>query len=316
MGWGGHGNVAAARNTCAGLVGDLDSLRLDRVCGSKNIAIADAENACRGLADTPDFFADCQLDFCFSGGDMQAAAESQDEEAVENPQPICAGAAGGDCDPAASCCNALRDQATLQLDNVVTNNICGTEGGEQELRFGRALTQNGVNMDLVVTPVGDVVCDSKLTNAKFGSKSAEIGLLAVKAGTEATFKFEFVKSGTAELVAPQSLMLSMLDIDQGKKSKQRESIQVCGGGGAVVTDDSELEVVASGDCTTVTSTTWGTGKDNPESVEGMSQMQRSRTAAFPVTGSSFTAKLGVSKKGHNPRRFMFAGHPSVSCVLK
>merc|ERR1712127_299133 len=98
--------------------------------------------------------------------------------------------------------------------------------------------------------------------------------------------------------------------------KQRESVAMRGGGGAIVTDDSELEVIANGDCTTVTSTTHGTGKDNPASVTGMSQAQRARTAAFPVTGASFTAKLGVSKKGHNPRRFMFTGHPTVSCVLQ
>jgi len=315
IGWGGHGDVQAARNTCAGLVGDLDSLRLDRICAAKNIAIADAESACRGLADTPDFFADCQLDYCFSGGEMQAAAEAQDEEAAENPQPICSGAASDDCDPAGACCNALRDQATLTLDNVVQNNMCGSGGGEQELRYGRALTQGGVNMDLVVTPVGDYDC-GRVTNEKFGSKNAEIGLLAVQAGTEAEFEFRFVRSGTNDPVTPSNLMISMLDIDQGKKSKQRESVQFCGNGGVIVTDDSELEVIANGDCTTVTSTTHGNGKDNPSSVAAMSQMQRARTAAFPVTGASFKTKLSVSKKGHNPRRFMFAGHPSVACVLK
>jgi len=316
IGWGGLGNVAAAQSTCSGLQGDLDSLRLDRVCAAQDppITVADAENACRGLADTPDFFADCQLDFCFSGGEMQAAAEAQDEEEVENPQPMCVGAAGADCDPAAACCNALRDQATLVLDNVVQNNLCGTDGGEQELRFGRALSQNGINIDLVITPVGDYDC-GRVTNDKFGSKTAEIGLLAVQAGTEATFEFRFVQTGTTTLVAPQSLMISYLDLDQGKKSKQRESVQMCGNGGAIITDDSEVEVTTSGDCTTVTSTTAGNGRDNPESVTGMSQMQRARTAAFPVTGSSFTAKLAVSKKGHNPRRFMFTGHPSVACVL-
>jgi len=318
IGWGGHGNVGAAQNTCRGLqANDIESLRLDRVCAAQNppIAVATAQNECRGLVDTPDFYYDCQLDYCFSGGNPQAAAESQDEEAVENPQPICAGAAGDGCDPASACCNALRDGSQLALDNVVQNNMCGTGGGEQELRYGRALTQNGVNMDLVVTPVGDYDC-GRVTNDKFGSKTVDIGLLAVQAGTEAEFEFRFVKSGTNEPVAPQSLMISMLDIDQGKKGKQRESVTMCGNGGAIVTDDSELEVIASGDCTTVTSTTHGTGKDNPTSVTGMSQMQRARTAAFPVTGSSFTAKLGVSKKGHNPRRFMFTGHPSVSCVLK
>lgn len=312
--------MAAARNTCSGMAAngnDLDALRLDRVCAAQNppIAIADAETACRGLADTPDFFYDCQLDYCFSGGNVQAAAEAQDEEAVENPQPICAGAAPAGCDPASSCCNALRDDATLTLDNVVQNNMCGTGGGSQELRFGRALTQNGIDMDLVVKPVGDYDC-GRVTNEKFGSKNADIGLLAVQAGTEAEFEFTFVRSGTSDPVAPQSMMISMLDIDQGKNGKQRESVTMCGGGGAIVTDDSELEVVGNGACTTVTSTTHGTGKDNPTSVTGMSQMQRGRTVAFPVTGSSFTAKLGVSKKGHNPRRFMFAGNPSVSCVLK
>jgi len=318
IGWGGHGNVAAAQATCSGLpADDLDSLRLDRVCAAQNpaIAVADAETACRGLQDTPDFFADCQLDYCFSGGNMQAAAESQDEESVENPQPICAGAAPEGCDPAASCCNALRDSSALTLDNVVQSNMCGSGAGKQELRYGRALTQNGVAMDLVVKPVGDYDC-GRVTNDKFGSKTAEIGLLAVQAGTEVEFEFTFVNAGTSDPVAPQSMMISLLDIDQGKNGKQRESVTLCGGGGAIVTDDSELEVVGNGDCTTVTSTTHGTGKDNPTSVTGMSQMQRGRTAAFPVTGASFTAKLGVSKTGHNPRRFMFAGHPTVSCVLQ
>jgi len=267
------------------------------------------------LVESPDFYYDCQLDFCFSGGEVNAAAEAQDEEAVENPQPICAGAAGGDCDPASACCNALKDGSTLALDNVVQNNMCGTGGGEQELRYGRALTQNGVNMDLVVTPVGDYDC-GRVTNEKFGSKNADIGLMGVQAGTEAEFEFRFVRSGTNEPVAPTNLMMTFLDLDQGKKGKQRESVTLCGQGGAIVTDDSEVEVVANGDCTTVTSTTHGNGKDNPTSVTGMSQMQRARTAAFPVSGSSFNVKLAVSKKGHNPRKFEFAGHPSVACVLK
>jgi len=209
----------------------------------------------------------------------------------------------------------LKDGSTLALDNVVQNNMCGTGGGEQELRYGRALTQNGVNMDLVVTPVGDYDC-GRVTNEKFGSKNADIGLMGVQAGTEAEFEFRFVRSGTNEPVAPTNLMMTFLDLDQGKKGKQRESVTLCGQGGAIVTDDSEVEVVANGDCTTVTSTTHGNGKDNPTSVTGMSQMQRARTAAFPVSGSSFNVKLAVSKKGHNPRKFEFAGHPSVACVLK
>jgi len=316
MQWMGRGDMNRAKAQCAGLEGDLEALRLDRVCAAQKppIAVAAAETACEHLRDTPDFFNDCQLDYCFSGGKIEAVADAEGEEAVENPQPICSGAAPDDCDPASACCNALRDGSTLRLDNVVQNNMCGTDGGHQELRFGRALTQNGVDMDLVVRPVGDYDC-GRVTNEKFGSKTEEIGLLAVQAGTEAEFEFNFVRSGTSDSVAPQSLMISVLDLDQGKNGKQRESVTMCGGGGVIVTDDSELEVLANGECTTVTSTTHGTGKDNPTSVAGMSQIQRGRTAAFPVTGASFTAKFSVSSRGHNPRRFMFTGHPSVACVL-
>ena len=90
-----------------------------------------------------------------------------------------------------------------------------------------------------------------------------------------------MRSGTS-----QSPILSFLDIDQGKKDKQRESVEVCGAANVIVTNDSELEVASAGDCIKVTSTTHG------------------------------TAKLGVTKKGHNPRRFAFTGHLSVACVLK
>lgn len=293
---------------------DADSVRLERVCASQNIALADAASACEHLANNEGFFQDCQLDFCWSDGDDTAVEVAEAEEVRENPQPLCLGG-GDDCNPGTACCNALRDQAKLILDNVVTNNICGTEDGDQQLRFGRALTQNGVSMDLVVNPVGEYACGPRVTNDKFGSKNAEIGLLALAAGTEATFEFRFVKAGTSDPVDAQSVMLSFLDIDQGKKNRQRESIQVCGGG-VVVTDDNELDVVENGGCTTVTSTTHGTGRDNPTSVEGMSQIQRARSAAFFVQGSSFQAKFSVSKKGRNGRKFMFAGHPGVACVLK
>jgi len=77
-----------------------------------------------------------------------------------------------------------------------------------------------------------------------------------------------------------------LDIDQGKKDKQCESVEECVGANVIVPNDSELEVGFAGDCIKVTSTTHG------------------------------AAKLGVTKKGHNPRRFALTGHLSVACVLK
>jgi len=288
---------------------DHKQITLESICQNAKIAIADAAQACDALKDRLEFFKDCQIDFCFSGGQVMPALEAIAEEASENPQPRCI---GEECDPSSKCCNALRDQAILTLDNVVSNEMCN--GGE--LRYGSALTQNGEVIDLVVAPVGDFECSGQLDDTKFGSKNSEIGVLAILAGAEQAFEFRFVKHGTDTDASPKNLMMTFLDIDQGKNGKQRESVEVCGGGSAVTTDDTELDIQTKGDCIKVISTTAGTGADNPDSIEGMSQLQRARTAAFEVTGSTFTATLGVSKKGRNPRRFNFAGHPSVSCVLK
>lgn len=305
------GSHVAARQTCAAAQEkDAGQITLESVCRGANIAVAAAEDACAALHDkATKFFIDCQLDYCANGGQIVAVQAVVAEEARENPQPVCV---NGDCDPASKCCNALRDQATLTLDNVNQNDLCS--GGE--LRYGSALIQNGQNIDLVVKPVGEMQCSGKMDDGKFGSKNAEIGILLVQAGTSQTFEFSFVQHGTDIAASPQNLMMTFLDIDQGKKNRQRESIEVCGDGSVITTDDTELDVSVNGNCVKVMSTAAGTGADNPGSVESMSQLQRARTVAFEVVGSSFTATLGVSRGGHNPRRFNFAGHPSVACVLK
>lgn len=279
-------------------------------CRGAGIAVAEAEAACSKLQGrSKEFYMDCQIDFCVAGGEMVVAEEALEEEEAENPQPRCA--KSNDCDPVSTCCNALKDQATLTLDNVVSNELCS--GGE--LRYGSALTQNGQIMDMVVKAKG-MDCTGKMSDAKNGAKNKQIGTLGVKAGTSTTFEFTFVEHSTSIAVAPQSLVMTFLDIDQGKKGKQRESVEVCNGANAIMTDDTELEFSSHGDCIKVLSSTAGTGKDNPDNLEAMSQSQRKRTVAFPVQGSSFTATLGVAKRGSNPRKFLFAGHPSVACVLE
>jgi hypothetical protein len=303
-------SVPAAQAHCrAAPVKDSFNILAETICPAGKLA--EAQQACSHLSEDKGFFNDCQIDYCASGGNPIVAAEAENEEAEENPQPICA--SDGVCDAAGDCCNALKDQATLTLDNVVTNTLC--EGGE--LRYGSALTQNGQTLDLVVKASGgDFECGGRLDASKFGTKNAQIGILAVNAGTSQAFEFTFVRSGTIDPVAPKSLMMSWLDIDQGKKGKQRESVEICGAADAIVTDDTEIQLSVTGDCVKAMSTTAGNGKDNPDNLEEMSQTQRARTIAYKVTGSSFTATLGVTKGHHSPRRFNFAGHPSVACVLK
>lgn len=313
--WSGGAGQFAAQAACDELAPkEYSTFTVDSMCQQHGISVDSARAACVHLKDNAEFFVDCALDFCAADGNPEVVEEAEQEEHAENPQPVCAAADDG-CDPAASCCSALKDQAILDFSNVLQNNLCGDDAGPRELRFGSVLTQKGQVMDLVVTPAEGHSC-GRATNAKNGAKSADIGRIGVQAGTEATFNFAFVKGSTDTPATPESLMFSFLDIDQGKKGKQRESVEVCGAVNAFVTDNSELDQSKTGNCIKFTSTTHGTGVDNPDRADSMSDSQRARTVAFQIAGSSFQATLGVSKKGRNPRRFMFAGNPTVACVLK
>jgi len=291
---------------------EYDTFNLEQTCEAHQISLESAQAACVHLQEDPSFFADCQLDYCASDGNPAAVVEAEDEEHAENPQPVCA-RADESCDPAAACCGALQDQATLDFSTIVTNNLCGDGDGPQELRYGSVVTQQGQAMDLVVTPV-EHDC-GRAGNSKNGAKSDALAVIGVQAGRTSTFKFSFVQEGTDDPATPTSVMFSFLDLDQGKKGKQRESVEVCGAENAIIPDNSELEQTISGNCIKYTSTTWGNGQDNPSSPENMSKTQRARVVAYQIAGPSFTATLGVSGRGHNPRKFMFAGHPSVACVL-
>jgi len=319
LGYGGRGQYwhdAEARATCASMQQvDFDKFDLQRMCKEAGIDLANAEAACVHLQNAGgNFYSDCQFDFCAEQGSPDAVANAEEEEHAENPQPICA-IADDACDPAAACCSALKDQAIMNFSSVTQNNLCGDGAGARELRYGSALTQKGQVMDLVVTPQDDYDC-VRAVNTKNGNKGDQIGVIAIQAGMEVSFNFQFVSSGTDNPITPTSLMFSFLDIDQGKKNKQRESVEVCGAVNAFVTDNSELEQSSDGDCIKFTSTTHGTGQDNPDDPESMSGTQRARTVAYQVAASSFTATLGVSKKANKPRKFMFAGNPSVACVLQ
>lgn len=287
-----------------------DDFDVEGMCKTHNIPVENAQAACVHLKDDPHFYEDCQLDFCATDASQEAVQEAEDEEHAENPQPVCA-VSDDTCDPASFCCDALKDQSTLSFGTVLQNNLCGDGDGAQELRFGSVLTQGGQTMDLVVTPVNHDC--GRATNDRNGHKSDMLANLAVQAGREGTFDFTFVVAGTDTPATPKSVVFSFLDLDQGKKGKQQESVEVCGTANAVVTDTTELQQSSNGNCLKFTSSTWGNGKDNPNSPDTMSQVQRNRAVAYQVTGSSIRVTLGVTGKGSNPRKFLFAGHPSIAC---
>jgi len=302
------GSRERAQSYCASRTPvDFAMITIKDTCKEKGIELQTAKNACVHLKDNDEFYKDCQLDFCASGGLPGVVEDVEDEMHLEHPAPECVNGGVG-CDPAKVCCDAKKNNMTLNLGNVGTNNLCGDGGGSQELRYTSVLS----GVDLVIRPLGEFKCTKGVTNAQNGADGV-FGVITLPVGSETEFEFTYVNAGTSDPKDVGVQPFSFLDLDQGKKGRQRESVEVCGASNAIVTTNTELETSSSGECIRVMSTTRGSGDDNPSDPDDMSEVQRARTVAFTPAGSSFRAKLGISAKGKAGRKFLFSGTSSIAC---
>merc|ERR1719265_1176419 len=144
-----------------------------------------------------------------------------------------------------------------------------------------------------------------------------LGRLSMKTGQEVTFKLSLVDAETDTPVKVRSLSMTFLDLDEGKKGKGRCSVEVCSAEQFVL-EGSELAVSSSGGCSAATSTTQGTAKDNPSSVEGaLVDDVASRRVVSYVFGEDddgiYSFKL-TAGKGFGQRNFLFTMTPGAACA--
>jgi len=143
-----------------------------------------------------------------------------------------------------------------------------------------------------------------------------LGRLNMKTGQENTFHVAVVDAETDEPVQLGALPMTFLDLDEGKKGKGRVSVSVCDAE-QFTANPSELTLSAPGGCATATSSTKGTSKDNPSSVEGaMSDDVASKRVVSYIMDATetgiYTFKLTVAK-GFGRRNFLFTLTPGAAC---
>lgn len=292
---------AAAKAQCEAVTNSKKPARADQKCSENGVSMDEAKDACKDQTQ-PLLFESCVFDFCTKSV-KDAGAGKGEEKSLSQPKCLRESVA---CNPQAICCD---DDAVkgLNFGNVVQNNLDGSDAGERELRFGEV--KDGVDL-LITCP--DYANHRK--NRVNGARGA-FGTINVQPGKSHNLTFTFVEKGSTNPVSPGNAVISFIDLDQGKSSKQRESVKVCGLD-PLVTTNSELEISSSDSCVVATSTTRGTGKDNPGDPASMNDLQRARTIAFPLNGqSTFNVELGVTAKGGpaHGRPFLFTGHPTVAC---
>jgi len=274
-------------------------------CDKSECSWIHAQELCSSLKGDEDLYNDCLFDFCISCDD---SASAEFIESIENfnPSPLCVQGAT-ECNPEDVCSKSV----TMNTLTVSQNNLggVGPDDGAEEIRYGNAAVVDGKTVDLILTTDGTFKSPKPGKNGNAGP----FGILNVKCGSSITLNFQVVDSESGVPVVLEAVALTWYDLDEGKKEKGRATVTTCGSTGAIVSDNSELTVKRQGGCSTATSSTPGTGKDNPTSPHRLSSLQMSRALTLPFKGvSEWTSTLSLSK-GSKGRNFMFALEPSVAC---
>lgn len=160
--------------------------------------------------------------------------------------------------------------------------------------------------------------DAYKGKSKMNGVKGTLGRLNMKTSQEVTFKVAILDASTDEVVPLSSdLPVTFLDLDEGKNAKGRGSLTVCNSK-QFAPDDSELSFSMKDGCNSASSTTPGTAKDNPDSVEGAlsDAVASKRVVSYTVSAGddgaySFTVGVGA---GHGFRNFLFTLTPGAACT--
>jgi len=144
-----------------------------------------------------------------------------------------------------------------------------------------------------------------------------LGRLNMKTGQENTFQVAIVDAETNEpLQLDGALPITFLDLDEGKNSKGRATVSVCGAE-QFVTPSSELTLATEAGCASAASSTRGNAKDNPSSVESAltDGVASRRVVSYIMEATEtgiYTFKFTVAK-GFGYRNFLFSLAPGAAC---
>jgi len=146
----------------------------------------------------------------------------------------------------------------------------------------------------------------------------QMAQLNVRCGSETTFEFSFVNSGTDTLAALSNTFFSVYDFDQPKKGGHEYAIFKTPPSAWKLMPDTQVLVNGSIADSTLqfTSTEWGTLSDNPTDPNALTPLQKSRSVTvWYSSASTFQVTLGSSTISEFGRNFLFAG-PGIYCQAK
>jgi len=211
-------------------------------------------------------------------------------------------------------CAARVEDMDFARANIVSNNL-GNQGPNlddpKELRYGNIMQLLATNesLDLVVTALTPYTPFRPWVNGKNG----HFGNIHLKARTDVSLRFEFMKTGTSNPVTVPWFFFTWYDMDHGKwganKLGYNETIVVGDFVTHYLTETTEIAVQRRPDNRFMySSTTPGTGKDNPSDPLQLTPLQKDRGVTFLFhKRTAFEVDFEIGELASKGRNFVFAG---------
>ena len=210
--------------------------------------------------------------------------------------------------PPADVCNKA-----LKFTGMKSNNLngLGPATGAEAFRFSEVLP----GVDLVVKADENYRPQNAKQNGVWKRK---YGRLNMASGTESFFTFRFVESSGQTPVKVDRFMFTVFDVDHGRRCTSQMTVNATRYAAYYVDPGTELLVhtdVGGSNwpaSSTFTSSTAGTGKDNPKFPHKLSPVQRARSVTFEYQNLKFFTMGFKMAPGVGGRNVLFGGLSSLT----
>jgi hypothetical protein len=200
-------------------------------------------------------------------------------------------------------------------DSAVHSNLAGLgpDSGASGIRMSSITTENGEDVDLLITSQSDYTPNDVSKNGRNDC----FGVLNVDTDSSVELLFRFVKAGTDTPVTLSNFFFSVYDVDQFKRDLSKEYVVFPDPiEGYRLDGNSELETSGTpGRDLKFRSTQYGNGVDNPRDPLELTDLQKERTVTVQMKDTNqFRMTFGVEKDDRwraKGRNFLFAGRSSL-----
>jgi hypothetical protein len=178
----------------------------------------------------------------------------------------------------------------------------------QPMVFPNAGTIRGQTVNVKLTALSGYTPN----NVKMNKVKGGIGVINLAVDNAVSAEFEIaIENQGGQPVQVDSLALSLYDLDEAAYGSARSTVSSCG---AILSAGTELAASEVHGCPAASSTTWGKGSNNPQSVDSLTSDQLKRSATFVYQAvSSVTFKTDITKTKKGGRNTLWSLRASVGC---